>query len=79
MNYSKGFKNYRALRTLNGGGVREINFSNNATRSFILKLKNYFFQTGNLVLVIIVKFKIELGSFQGHLICEEFILGDYLK
>ena len=26
-----------------------------------------------------MKFKIELSSFQGHVICEEFILGNYLE
>ena len=53
MNYSKGFKSYGAVRTSNDGGVREIDFPYNATKSFILdEAKKLFFQMGNLVLVI---------------------------
>ena len=44
MNYSKTFNSYRAVRTSNSGGVQEINFPNNATRSFVLdEAKKLFF------------------------------------
>ena len=80
MNYSQGFKGNRIVRTSNGGGVQEIDFPNNATKIFILdEAKNIFFLNGKSSVGDIMKFKIELGSFQGHLICEEFILGNYLK